>query len=155
MKLRIIGYTDQINECDCCGKKELKGTYVMADEMDNEMYFGKVCGAKHANWSMSEFSENLTAFKTKMKRNEKVAQLVETLKIEIEKIGWYSKYAKYHDGSFAQNDFFAERAILENKEKLNIDLLNEVFIPLNYPECDKSCNQMIYRIKGKCFYYER
>lgn len=138
MKLRIIGYTDQINECDCCGKAELKGTYVMADEMDNEMYFGKVCGAKHANWSMSEFSENLSIFKAKMKRDEKVSQLVENL-----------KNAKPHEKANA------ERNILANIQKLGIDLLNEVFKPLNYKESDPTSNVIFYSLNGKSFGYDR
>ena len=38
----IIGYTDSINECDCCGKTELKGTYCI--DLDGvELYYGSVC----------------------------------------------------------------------------------------------------------------
>jgi hypothetical protein len=76
MKLRIIGYTDTVNECDCCGKTELKGTFVMADELDNEMYFGRVCGAKHAGWSASEFSENLKKFNSEEKKQKALNEMI-------------------------------------------------------------------------------
>jgi hypothetical protein len=38
----IIGFTDSVNECDCCGKTELKGTYcVIIDGI--ELYYGSTC----------------------------------------------------------------------------------------------------------------
>jgi len=64
MKYRIIGYTDSITECDCCGKTELKGVYVMADELDNELYFGKVCGAKAAQIDVKTLDNTIKFIKT-------------------------------------------------------------------------------------------
>lgn len=98
----------------------------------------EVCGTKHANWSNTEFSENLSIFKAKMKRDEKVSQLVQTL-----------KNAKAHEKSNA------ERNILSNIQKLGIDLLNEVFKPLNYKEVDPTCNLITYILLGKGYHYER
>lgn len=41
----IIGYTDSVTECECCGKTNLKGTFCI--DMDGvELYFGRVCAFK-------------------------------------------------------------------------------------------------------------
>jgi hypothetical protein len=42
---KIIGFTDKVNECDCCGRTELKGTYCINIE-GNEFYYGSTCAAK-------------------------------------------------------------------------------------------------------------
>lgn len=39
----VKGYTDSINECDCCGKTNLKGTFLLVDEFNNEFYYGSTC----------------------------------------------------------------------------------------------------------------
>lgn len=72
MKYRIIGFTDSVNECDCCGKTDLKGTYVMADEMDNELYFGVVCGAKANGQSVEELKNGLKKIKLEAELSELV-----------------------------------------------------------------------------------
>lgn len=42
---KIIGYTDSITECECCGKTELKGTFCV--EIDGiELYYGSTCAFK-------------------------------------------------------------------------------------------------------------
>lgn len=80
MKLRIIGYTDTINTCDCCGKVDLKGVYVMADEFDNEFYYGSVCGAKASNISIVEFNNNVKVFKSEDKKLRLLNDLLSNVK---------------------------------------------------------------------------
>ena len=41
-EFKIIGFTDKVNECDCCGKTELKGTYCISID-GNEFYYGSTC----------------------------------------------------------------------------------------------------------------
>lgn len=41
----IIGFTDKINECECCGKNELKGTYCV-NINGEDFYFGSTCVKK-------------------------------------------------------------------------------------------------------------
>lgn len=57
--LTIIGFTDSINECDCCGKTGLKGTYVMTNEDGVELYYGTTCGARSASVSVVELKEKV------------------------------------------------------------------------------------------------
>lgn len=59
---RIIGYTDSVQECECCGKTELKGTYCL--EIDGvELYYGSVCAFKVHGVSDDEKKEAVTKFK--------------------------------------------------------------------------------------------
>jgi hypothetical protein len=53
-KLEVAGSTDLVTECQCCGKKNLKGTKVLKDEWGNYSFFGVNC-AKNALdiWSKS------------------------------------------------------------------------------------------------------
>lgn len=44
-KFKIIGFTDKINECDCCGKINLKGTYCILID-GNDFYYGSSCATK-------------------------------------------------------------------------------------------------------------
>lgn len=56
---RVKGTTDDVTECELCGRQELKGTVVLAvlDEDGNEegvVYYGSSCGAKAAGWTTKE-----------------------------------------------------------------------------------------------------
>ncbi len=53
----IISYTDSIRTCESCGKTNLKGTFLLVDEYNNEFYYGSECGARAAGISKSEFKE--------------------------------------------------------------------------------------------------
>lgn len=69
----IIGYTDSINECDCCGKTELKGTYCV--EVDGvELYYGSVCAFKNHGITIEEQKEAKAKF-TKEQKNKKLYDL--------------------------------------------------------------------------------
>jgi len=69
----IIGYTDSINECDCCGKTELKGTYCI--DLDGvELYYGSVCAFKNHGLTTDEQKELKATF-TKEQKNKKLIDL--------------------------------------------------------------------------------
>ena len=78
----IIGYTDSINECDCCGKTELKGTYCI--DLDGvELYYGSVCAFKSHGLTTDEQKELKSIF-TKEQKNKKLYDLhIAPLKIEL------------------------------------------------------------------------
>ena len=59
--LKIIGFTDKVNECDCCGKQNLKGTYCVTID-GNEFYYGSSC-ATNKGANKVELKENLSNFK--------------------------------------------------------------------------------------------
>ena len=39
---RIFGFTESVNECGCCGKTELKGTYAV-EINDTLLHYGSTC----------------------------------------------------------------------------------------------------------------
>jgi len=83
----IIGYTDSISECDCCGKKELKGTYCV-DVDGMEFYFGSVCAFKSHGLSIESQKELRKSF-TKDKKNKMlyvkhIQPIKDALKVRLE-----------------------------------------------------------------------
>ena len=44
-EFKIIGFTDKINDCDCCGRTGLKGTYCISID-GCEFYYGSTCATK-------------------------------------------------------------------------------------------------------------
>lgn len=56
---KVKGTTDEITECELCGRQELKGTIMLA-ELDADgtemgiVYYGASCGAKAAKWTTKE-----------------------------------------------------------------------------------------------------
>jgi ribosome-binding protein aMBF1 (putative translation factor) len=72
MTLKIIGFTDSVTECECCGKSELKGTYCI--EIDGvELYYGSTCAFKSHGISKEEQKE----MKDKFTREQKNKALYE------------------------------------------------------------------------------
>lgn len=70
---KVIGYTDSVNECECCGKRELKGTYCV--EIDGvELYYGSVCAFKNHGISLEEQKEIKAVF-TKEQKNAKLIEM--------------------------------------------------------------------------------
>lgn len=57
---RILGTTDEVTTCEHCGRVDLKGTIILGvlDEDGNivdRTYFGAVCGARAAGWTVKDF----------------------------------------------------------------------------------------------------
>lgn len=56
---RVLGTTQDVTECELCGRSELKGTIVLAPldaDGNNEgvVYYGASCGAKAAGWTTKD-----------------------------------------------------------------------------------------------------
>ena len=62
---KIIGFTDKVNECDCCGKTELKGTYCISID-GNEFYYGSTCATKKGV-NKFELKKELTNYQSTVK----------------------------------------------------------------------------------------
>lgn len=43
---KILGFTEEITTCECCGKQNLKGTYAIEIDGMNPVYFGSSCAFK-------------------------------------------------------------------------------------------------------------
>lgn len=67
---KIVGYVDSINECDCCGRVDLKGTYCV--EIDGEqLNYGSTCAFKVHGITEDEQKEMKKTFKKRMRASEK------------------------------------------------------------------------------------
>lgn len=63
---KVLGTTDEVTECEHCGRVELKGTIILGilDEdgnVEDRAYFGAVCGAKAAGWTTKDLRKAATA----------------------------------------------------------------------------------------------
>lgn len=41
--MKVLGYTDEITACDCCGKSNLRGTFAIATDAGDTLHYGSVC----------------------------------------------------------------------------------------------------------------
>ncbi|MFC7979523.1 hypothetical protein ACFUT3_30360 [Streptomyces cinereoruber] len=76
---RVGGTTDQITECELCGKPELKGTVQMieldADGNDfQDHYFGTSCAAKAAGWTQRDVKAGVKAAEAAKREAARIAR---------------------------------------------------------------------------------
>lgn len=41
--MKVLGYTDEIIACDCCGKSNLRGTFGVETDAGDVLHYGSVC----------------------------------------------------------------------------------------------------------------
>jgi hypothetical protein len=63
---RVLGTTNEITECDHCGRRELKGTIVLGivdvdGNVEDRVYFGAVCGARAAGKPVRDLRKEAVA----------------------------------------------------------------------------------------------
>lgn len=63
---KVLGTTDEVTECEHCGRVDLKGTIRLGalDEdgnVEGVTYFGAVCGARAAGWTTKEIRRSAGA----------------------------------------------------------------------------------------------
>lgn len=68
MKTGAILFTDSVTTCECCGKSELKGTYLVFDGID-EHYYGSTCVKRHLNITTSELTKQINESLKERKQN--------------------------------------------------------------------------------------
>lgn len=118
---KILGFTDEITTCDCCGKVDLKGTYAIDFEGDIS-YYGSVCAFKVHAVSYDEQKEVKKSFVKRMKATEKLKQMeaeyngtqyslvkmfrfVEEKKLDV--MAFINKYGKKMD----ENDYYTAYSV--------------------------------------------
>ena len=70
-EFKIIGFTDKVNECDCCGKTELKGTYCIYID-GNEFYYGSTCASNTIKVSSDDIKKEVKKIELEKSINEMV-----------------------------------------------------------------------------------
>ena len=66
--MKTILFTDSVNTCECCGKTDLKGTYLVSDE-SNEYYYGSTCVKRNLKITQSDLTKQIN--KSTKERKEK------------------------------------------------------------------------------------
>lgn len=57
---KVVGTTDDVTACDCCGRQNLKATIALqpldvdGGEIGDVVYFGMTCGARAAGWTVKD-----------------------------------------------------------------------------------------------------
>tara|TARA_R110000803_G_scaffold95931_1_gene164014 strand:- start:796 stop:1167 length:372 start_codon:yes stop_codon:yes gene_type:complete len=106
--MNILGFTDEITSCDCCGRTELKGTYVMDDKEGNIYYYGSSCGVNAASLTDSK----------ELKKEVKKADFVNSysnLKSDHNKIK--AMKSAINKGLFSKDQYFEKFGELQHKSK--------------------------------------
>lgn len=92
--MRLLGFTEEITQCGCCGKSELKGTYVF-ETSSGIQYYGSTCAKKHG---YSGTSIRKDATKAKRERDYQIQaeydKAVEGLKEEYYHIDIFTQRAE-------------------------------------------------------------
>lgn len=59
MLAKVIGISDEVTTCECCGRTNLKRTVVISDG-DGEVYYGTECAARAMNLSKAKVESELS-----------------------------------------------------------------------------------------------
>jgi hypothetical protein len=60
LKYRILGSTNDVTTCECCGRDNLKKTVALDDYEGNVTYYGETCAAKAMGMKVTEFKKEYT-----------------------------------------------------------------------------------------------
>lgn len=61
MPYKILGATNDVTVCNCCGRENLKKTVVLDDYEGNVKYFGETCAAKAMQMKSPAFKKIMTS----------------------------------------------------------------------------------------------
>jgi hypothetical protein len=61
LKYRILGSTEEVTTCHCCGRENLKKTVALDDYEGNVTYYGETCAAKAMEMKVTEFKKEYTS----------------------------------------------------------------------------------------------
>jgi len=62
---KIIAFTDNVTDCDCCGKSNLKGTFCV-EINGNEFYYGSTCAFKKHGFDKKETTSIIKKYNDKI-----------------------------------------------------------------------------------------
>jgi hypothetical protein len=106
---KIIGFTDKVNECDCCGKTDLKGTYAI-DVDGQEMYYGSVCAANTIGVDTKAIKKAVSQIKT----IENIDLAMSQAKAEATQVKIYIQAIKK---GYSKNEFFIKYGVIDHVSK--------------------------------------
>lgn len=51
MEVKVLGTTNDVTECECCGRQNLKMTVALSFDDAEAVYYGTTCAARATQWS--------------------------------------------------------------------------------------------------------
>lgn len=75
--MKILGFTEDFTVCECCGKKNLKGTFAFKTNEGDVLYWGSSCIKKAYTMDQKEFTAKVKADEIE-RRNEARAEYLAT-----------------------------------------------------------------------------
>lgn len=57
--MKVLGITDEVNACDCCGKHPLKCTVVFEKADGTITYYGRTCAARNSGRTNKQIDKEL------------------------------------------------------------------------------------------------
>ena len=72
----IVGTSDEVTTCECCGKSDLKSTVVLGTHDGEVSYYGIVCAARHLDRRVTQafaFRSNFGKYHVVSRTGEHVA----------------------------------------------------------------------------------
>jgi hypothetical protein len=84
---RVLGTTDEVTECELCGRVELKGTVMLGvldvdGNITETVYYGASCGAKATGWTTKEVQRKAKGADAAKREAHFAAQAAEAQAIE-------------------------------------------------------------------------
>lgn len=83
-KIKVLGYTTDFNQCDCCGRENLKGTISILDlQYDTILHFGTGCAAAADKYAtLDAVAEVKNLIKDEMKKYNTAEKLAAKIALE-------------------------------------------------------------------------
>lgn len=91
-KIKVLGYTTDFGQCECCGKDNLRGTISILDiESGVILHFGTTCAAKADKYdtleAFNEAKKEINKVKREVEERKRFAwKMVHKFKIDLSKI---------------------------------------------------------------------
>lgn len=100
----LVGITDEVTECGCCGRTGLKSTMVLrpepgtsADDISQDfVFFGSGCGAKALTWAEGEASAKKVSAATLVKKAQEAQRMADMKRKSAEYQAKMEAHALWH-----------------------------------------------------------
>jgi hypothetical protein len=81
MKMKLLGYTEEVTVCDCCGKSNLACTVALETEIGEIVHYGRTCAALAMLGSKN--AKNVSIIENRARAMNKVAPVIEAVRSSL------------------------------------------------------------------------
>ena len=111
-------FTDSVTECDCCGRTELKGTYLVVSDYGDEYYYGSTCVKRNLHISSSELTKQINS--DKKQREQDARNEYQNSEIHISYNNALNKNYEFGDSYYVNTIKPLSKLDLQLKEEIKI-----------------------------------